>query len=93
MPVGRGAHAAAGLDGHLYVMGGYVDKEGISSRVDRFDPTRNEWESVAPFAVESHCGPVRPHAQRVGVRRTLRCRVTLIWLLSSQTIASTPLAG
>ena len=45
-------HAAAVLDNRLYVIGGRTSEEECSSRVDRFDPTRNEWESVAPLAVE-----------------------------------------
>ena len=51
MPIGRWGHAAAVLEGRLYVIGGHTSEEFFSSRVDRFDPARNEWESVARLSV------------------------------------------
>ena len=46
----RENHAVAVLDGKLYAAGGRNDDDGYLSSVERYDPTQNAWEAVAPMA-------------------------------------------
>ena len=48
MATARAAPTVAVLDGKLYAVGGY--NGGILSSVERYDPTANMWEEVAPMA-------------------------------------------
>ena len=38
------------LDGKLYAVSGSNDDDGPLSSVERYDPTANAWEAVAPMA-------------------------------------------
>ena len=51
MPVARGCHTAAVVDGKIYVVGGEIgdDEDGavITDRVDMYDPAADSWQQMA----------------------------------------------
>ena len=59
---GRCAHAAVALGGHLYAIGGMNMAEGTSdialASVERYDPTGDAWEAVAPMPAARWCPAV-----------------------------------
>ena len=60
MPTARYAHAAAVLDGNIYVSGGYLPSGQHSDALEAYDPVTNTWTALASL---SH---VRPrHASAV----------------------------
>ena len=57
MAAARCDHAMAVLDGKLYAVGGF-DGDRLSS-VERYDPTANAWEAVAPMGDGNGSGRAR----------------------------------
>lgn len=54
-PTPRYSHGAASLNGMLYVLGGHGSgSTNRLSTVERFDPVKNQWSSVAPMASIHH---------------------------------------
>jgi DNA-binding CsgD family transcriptional regulator/N-acetylneuraminic acid mutarotase len=47
LPVGRNSPAVAAVDGLIYVIGG-EGPQGITTRVDQYDPRSNSWTGKAP---------------------------------------------
>ncbi|MEM9169348.1 MAG: kelch repeat-containing protein [Pseudomonadota bacterium] len=56
-PVGRGGHAAATYNGHIYAFGGEWfgdDGGGVYSEVFEYDPLEDKWRSVAGMPRPRH---------------------------------------
>jgi Kelch motif protein/galactose oxidase-like protein len=51
MPRARGAHAAAVLDGKVYLVGGTGAGGGLLGETDVFDPATGRWTTAAPLPV------------------------------------------
>ncbi|MBI4886845.1 MAG: Ig-like domain repeat protein, partial [Acidobacteria bacterium] len=49
IPSPRCSIAAAGLNGKLYLIGGWLNYVGAYTRVDVYDPALNTWSTAAPF--------------------------------------------
>ena len=49
MPTPRHHLAAAAVDGQLYAIGGRMPGDFSIDAVERFDPSRGEWEAIAPL--------------------------------------------
>jgi N-acetylneuraminic acid mutarotase len=50
MPVARQFHAAAAVDGIIYVVGGMAGNGASLASVDVFDPTTNGWSSASAMS-------------------------------------------
>jgi len=62
----RGQHAAAALNGKLYVWGGYVDGVGENNSLEIYNPTTNTWSAGAALPEA-----LRGHAHAVGANSLL----------------------
>lgn len=49
LPVARNSAAACVMDGAIWVAGGRTVMEGGAGRLDRYDPARDWWDSLAPI--------------------------------------------
>lgn len=50
------SHAAiANVSGKIFVMGGKITNEALSSLVESYDPIKNEWTTLAPM-IEKRAG-------------------------------------
>ena len=58
-PMARNSAAGAVLDGALYVAGGRTVNGGGTGRLDRYDPTGDRWDTLAPI-------PRSPRGRQVG---------------------------
>ena len=47
MLIPRLGSAACSLNGYLYVIGGWHDSTETTKKVERYDPSKDEWETVA----------------------------------------------
>ena len=59
VPQPRAEVAAAILDGKIYLIGGF-SKEGITSRVEMYDPAADRWTRRAPLPVALHHAGAAP---------------------------------
>ena len=50
MPAARDSHAAAVLDGKIYVTGGIFDSSGVSDALEAYDPVANTWTKLASLS-------------------------------------------
>src|SRR5579884_419204 len=53
VPQPRTEVAAAALDGKIYLIGGFA-KEGVTGRVERYDPATDRWTVRAPMPIALH---------------------------------------
>lgn len=58
-PAPRNSAAGAVMDGQLYVAGGRTVQGGGTGRLDRYDPTSDSWDTLAPI-------PPSPNGWQVG---------------------------